>query len=343
MSAPVLHISGARKALGGQPILTGVDLELARGRVTALLGPSGAGKSTLLRAIAGLERLDGGRIVSSGTAWDDGGTFVDAQKRGVGFVFQDYALFPHMTVSENIGFGLRSWSREDKAARIAELLGRVEIEALAGNYPHELSGGEQQRVALARALAPKPDIMLLDEPFSSLDRRLRSELRQQTMNAIREFGAAALIVTHDADEAFETADELALMENGRIAQTGAPVDVYLKPATLTCARLLGDLNAFPAKVEQGSIRSPFGPLAVPDVKDGLVVQVLVRPEAIAPSDEGVTCRIDDLVVRQGRLKAIVAAPDASFWQCDLPLSAAAKKGETMRLALDREKVTVLPV
>jgi iron(III) transport system ATP-binding protein len=343
MTPSVLEIRNAQKALGGQQILTGVDLGLAPGRVTALLGPSGAGKSTLLRTIAGLEKLDAGTISGSGTTWDDGKTFTQPQKRRVGVVFQDYALFPHLTVADNIAFGIRSWPPDDRQARIAELMAEVEIEALARSYPHELSGGEQQRVALVRALAPRPDIILLDEPFSSLDRRLRGELRQQTMRAIRESGAAALIVTHDADEAFETADELALMDGGRIAQTGSPVDVYLKPASLTCARLLGDLNAFPAKVENGAVQSPFGPLSTPGQAEGAIVRVLARPEAIAPSPDGVDCRVEQLVVRQGRLKATVAAPDASFWQCDLAMSAATKKGETLRLALNPEKISILPV
>lgn len=343
MTSPVLEIRDARKALGGQDVLRGVDLELANGRVTALLGPSGAGKSTLLRAIAGLERLDGGTISGSGRIWDEGSVFEQPQRRGVGVVFQDYALFPHLTVAGNIGFGLRAWPAADRQARIAELLDRVEIANLAQSYPHELSGGEQQRVALVRALAPKPEIILLDEPFSSLDRRLRAELRQQTMTAIRESGAAALMVTHDADEAFEIADDLALMEKGRVVQTGKPVDVYLKPASLTCARLLGDLNAFPAKIEHNAIPSPFGPLPMPDAEDGTVVHVLARPEAIAPLADGVPCRVENLVVRQGRLKATVSAPDASFWLCDLPMSAATKKGETIRLALDPAKISVLPV
>lgn len=342
MSQPVLTIRGAEKALGGQPILKGVDLDLAPGRIMAVLGPSGAGKSTLLRVIAGLERLDTGQLDNAGSGWDGAGSFVPTQKRRVGFVFQDYALFPHLTVRDNIGFGIQALPKEDRTRRIDELMASVEISRLAGAYPHELSGGEQQRVALARALAPRPDIILLDEPFSSLDRRLRSELRQQTVETIRQSGAAALIVTHDADEAFETADELALMEDGRIIQTGIPLDVYRHPASLTCARLLGELNVLPARVKAGGIATPFGVLSPDGFNDDSTVYVLARPEALVQNDAGVDCKIQSASVRQGRLLARVASPDESIWLSDLPLTAPMKKGETIRLALDQNSISILP-
>ncbi|MEE2527088.1 ABC transporter ATP-binding protein [Hyphobacterium sp. HN65] len=343
MTAPVLTIRGAEKALGGQPILKGVDLDLAPGCIMAVLGPSGAGKSTLLRVIAGLEKLDAGQLASGSQNWDGSSRFIPAQQRRIGFVFQDYALFPHLTVRDNIAFGLQELPREERAARTEELMQTVEISRLAGSYPHELSGGEQQRVALARALAPRPEIVLLDEPFSSLDRRLRSELRQQTIEAIKQSGAAALIVTHDADEAFETADQLALMEDGKIVQTGAPLDVYMRPASLTCARLLGDLNVLPARVKSGAIATPFGPIPSGKFADDTTVYVLVRPEALVQNGEGAECVVQSASVRQGRLLARVSSPDESIWLSDMPLSAGMEKGETVSLALDLEKISILPV
>ena len=342
MSTPVLSVRGARKALGGNPVLKGVDLDLFCGRVSAVLGPSGAGKSTLLRSIAGLESLDDGQIISGEQIWDDGKKSTRAEKRRVGVVFQDYALFPHLTVGRNIAFGLSD--QKDKvavAARVTKLMESVEIENLEHSYPHELSGGEQQRVALARALAPRPDIILLDEPFSSLDRRLRADLRAQTMAAIREAGAAALIVTHDADEAFETADTLFLMEDGHIIQSGAPSDVYARPVSLTSARLLGDINVANGVTGNGSVMTVFGRIDVPEGVDGQAVSVLVRPENLYPSESGTEFIIDDIRIRQGRQRIRATARDGSPWIVELPLTHLIKKGGTLRLALDDSSISVL--
>jgi iron(III) transport system ATP-binding protein len=342
--APVLTIRGARKSLGGHAILKGVDLDLHNGRVSAILGPSGAGKSTLLRVIAGLEKLDAGEVRAGAERWDGDGQFLTADKRRVGVVFQDYALFPHLTVERNIAFGLKGkHPAEDIRDRVVSLMKSTEIESLATKFPHELSGGEQQRVALARALAPEPDIVLLDEPFSSLDRRLRSDLRQQTMSAIRKANAAALLVTHDADEAFESADELALMEDGQIIQCGPPAEVYTRPASLTGARLLGDTNMLESKVAGSQIATPFGNIAAAGMDEGKPVRVLFRPEALETSDSGTEFVIESSFIRQGRQRLRVQRPDGSVWLADLPMSRPTKKGETIRLALDPDAVTVLPV
>ena len=343
MNKPILAVRGAEKSLGGNPVLKGVDLDLYCGQVSAVLGPSGAGKSTLLRSIAGLEKLEAGQINSGAEVWDDGKHATSAEKRRVGVVFQDYALFPHLTVGRNIAFGLAD--QKDKVAiadRVMTLMESVEIGHLAQAYPHELSGGEQQRVALARALAPRPDIILLDEPFSSLDRRLRADLRAQTMTAIREAGAAALIVTHDADEAFETADTLFLMEDGRIIQSGSPADVYCRPVSISSARLLGDINVVSGTIENHRLSTLFGAIAAPDFSNGAAVDLLVRPEALRESGTGTDFTVEDIRIRQGRQRLRTTASDGSLWIAELPLAHPIKAGETLRLALDETAMTLLP-
>lgn len=343
MSQPVLSVRGAEKSLGGNPILKGVDLDLYCGQVCAVLGPSGAGKSTLLRSIAGLEALEAGSIISGGQRWDDGKHITPAEQRRVGVVFQDYALFPHLTVEKNIAFGLKGSLAKDAAReRVAELISQAEISALAQSYPHELSGGEQQRVALARALAPRPDIILLDEPFSSLDRRLRADLREQTMKVIREAGAAAMIVTHDADEAFEIADTLLLMEDGRIIQSGSPADVYCRPVSISSARLLGDINVVTGTVDRNRIATLFGEIAAPGMQDGASVNLLVRPEALRESETGAEFTVEDIRIRQGRQRLRATASDGGRWIAELPLAHPIKKGETLRLALDETAISLLP-
>jgi iron(III) transport system ATP-binding protein len=343
MAEAVLSISGAVKTLGGHSVLKGVDLQLYCGNVSAVLGPSGAGKSTLLRAIAGLEKLDSGHIEFAGDTWDGGSQFIPTEKRQVGVVFQDYALFPHLTVEKNIEFGLKGISTTNECQeRVAELLESAELGRVAQSFPHELSGGEQQRVALARALAPRPDIVLLDEPFSSLDRRLRSDLRSQTIDTIRDAGAAALIVTHDADEAFEAADHIYLMEDGKIIQHGDPATVYARPNSLTSARLLGDINLINVIAQSGSFETPFGPVSAAGYSDKASARLLVRPEAISESATGPVFAADSVFIRQGRQRMRTIAPDGTSWIVDLPLTRVIKKGETIGLALDENAVTLLP-
>jgi iron(III) transport system ATP-binding protein len=344
MADAVLTVKNAVKSLGGHGILKGVDLQLYCGNVSAVLGPSGAGKSTLLRAIAGLERLDSGQIDCAGAIWDGNGQFIPTEKRQVGVVFQDYALFPHLTVEKNIAFGLRgALTQGESQSRVTALLESAELGRVAQSFPHELSGGEQQRVALARALAPRPDIILLDEPFSSLDRRLRSELRSQTIDTIRAAGAAALIVTHDADEAFEAADHIYLMEDGKIIQQGDPATVYARPNSLTSARLLGDINLIDVTAKSGLFDTPFGPISASAFPDDSSARLLVRPEAIHESRTGRAFTANSIFIRQGRQRLRTTAPDGTGWIVDLPLTRVIKKGETIRLALDENALTLLSV
>jgi iron(III) transport system ATP-binding protein len=229
-----LEISGLRRLFGERPVLDGVDLHVATGELVTLVGPSGCGKTTLLRAIAGLEPLNDGRVFLSGRDV----TGVPAEKRRVGLVFQDNALFGHLRVGKNIAFGLAHLTRAERVERVAEMLELVKLSHVARRYPHQLSGGEQQRVALARALAPRPDVVLLDEPFGALDEVLREELGWEVKAILRQRNTAAILVTHDRHEAITLGDRVALMENGRIVQCDIPRVVYESPASRFVANFL---------------------------------------------------------------------------------------------------------
>lgn len=338
----VLSIRGAqRRYVRGQAALDGADLDLHAGRITALLGPSGSGKSTLLRAIAGLERLDGGEIRLGDTVWSGPKTHRPPEARRVGMVFQDYALFPHLTALANVAFGLKG---PDAAARAQAQLDAAELGHKAKSYPHELSGGEQQRVALARALAPSPAIVLMDEPFSGLDRRLRHELRDRTVDTLRAAGATALIVTHDADEAMALADELALMESGKVIQTGPPDTVWMGPVNAVAARLLGDVEVIEARAETGRAGTPLGFVDAPGFADGTPLHVLIRPQAIVlalTEDGGFT------VTRRRfagtHLEIGLADASGRRWHSHIPAPSPIGEGDRVSVMLDPAYVTVVAI
>ncbi len=258
--------------------VAGVTLRVGPGEVVCLLGPSGCGKSTVLRLAAGLERLQAGKVAINGTLMAGGRIDVPPEARGVGLVFQDYALFPHLNVLHNVAFGLRGFPA-GRMARALEVLKRVGVEDQAKRFPHVLSGGQQQRVALARALAPEPGVMLLDEPFSGLDARLRDQVRDSTLHVLKESGAACLLVTHDPDEAMFMADRIAVMRDGALVQLGSPVELYCRPADAFVARFFGEINSIAARVERGAAMTPFGPVPS-SLPDGSAVEVLIRPEAL---------------------------------------------------------------
>lgn len=252
----IVTVSGISRAFGRKLAVDRADLSLSRGRILGLLGASGSGKSTLLRAISGLEAIDAGTIAIDGQIVSTPGRSVPPEARRVGMVFQDFALFPHLTVAQNIGFGLKG--RTDRDAMVAALLDRMRLADRGRAFPHTLSGGEQQRVALARALARDPAVVLLDEPFSSLDGALRAEVRDDLVQALRDSGASAIVVTHDAEDAMIMADDLALMEAGRVIQTGTPHELYTRPTSVAAARLLGPINLVEAEVRQGLATSVLG-------------------------------------------------------------------------------------
>ena len=281
-------IRGATKNYGTVEALKGVDLEIEAGSFTVLLGPSGSGKTTLLRAIAGIERLDAGTIALGPRIVNDRGVHVPSERRGLAMVFQDYALWPHMTVRQNVGYALRrGGSVRDAPARVAETLDRVGLASKGASYPHELSGGQQQRVALARAIVGSPGLVLFDEPLSNLDADLREHLRLEIATLTRESGATALYITHDQGEAFALADEVAILRGGAIEQRGTPESIYRRPVTPFVARFTGIAGSFPgtvvaiddgmATVRVGSavLRSTTGP----GVSPGAAVELLIRPTA----------------------------------------------------------------
>lgn len=250
-------LKGVSKNFGDIKAVSEISLEIRKGEFFSLLGPSGCGKTTILRLIAGLERPDRG-VIKIGASFVAGESWVPPEKRNVGFVFQDYALFPHMTVFENIAFGLRGLSKKELNDRVRELLEMVDLPEVAKRYPHELSGGQQQRVALARALAISPKIMLLDEPFSNLDTDLRAEIRMATKKILKERETTTILVTHDQEEAFALSDRIGVLNGGKLEQVGKPEEIYHRPLTRFVANFVGRANFIKARIEGELLISDIG-------------------------------------------------------------------------------------
>jgi iron(III) transport system ATP-binding protein len=267
------------KGFGATPVLSGVELTVAAGSVTAVLGASGSGKTTLLRLIAGFDQVDAGTIAIAGSLVDDGSRMVRSQHRGVGYVPQDGALFPHLTVKGNVGFGL---SRRERSG-VAELLGLVGLGDLERRYPHQLSGGQQQRVALARALAIRPRVVLLDEPFSSLDASLRSELRRDVARILDETGTTTILVTHDQDEALGLADQIAVLSEGRVVACADPRELYRDPPDVAAAASIGEANILSAHTRADVASCALGNVSLPvngsRLADG-PCRLMLRPEQL---------------------------------------------------------------
>ena len=276
-NAPRLEIRNIARHFDGRAAVDDVSLSVRAGHVTCLLGPSGCGKSTTLRIIAGVDRQDSGEVFVDGKLVCDGQTTVPPENRSIGLMFQDFALFPHLSVRENVAFGLRGKTK-DHEARVRDLLERVGLWHKADAYPHEMSGGEQQRVALARALAPRPRVMLMDEPFSGLDDRLKDDIRDATLDLLQEEGTAVLLVTHEPDEAMRMADEIALMRDGRIVQKGAPYNIYNAPVDQRAAGFFSDINVIQGTVQGALVRTPFGEFLAPGFADGSAIDIVIRPQ-----------------------------------------------------------------
>ena len=277
---PVLELDGVGHSFGALRAVDDLVLSIAPGEVMCLVGPSGCGKTTLLRIAAGLERLQCGRVAMDGHVVACRGTDVPPENRGVGMVFQDYALFPHLTVRENVVFGLHGMTADERRERVQETLSLFGMAHLADSFPHTLSGGQQQRVALARALAPKPRLLLLDEPFSDLDSRLRDKIRDETLHILKKSGSATLMVTHDPEEAMFMSDRIAVMCDGRIAQVARPVDIYFHPTDAFVASFFSDVNRLEGVVAEGRVATPFGDLHADSLPSDTEVEILIRPEAL---------------------------------------------------------------
>jgi iron(III) transport system ATP-binding protein len=278
----VSHDYGALRAVDH------LSLVVHPGELVSLLGPSGCGKTTVLRLAAGVEPLQSGRILLDGQTVADARTAVPAEDRGVGLVFQDFALFPHLRVKDNVAFGLHRLAAAERSARVQAVLEQMGMADQADAYPHMLSGGQQQRVALARALAPRPKVLLLDEPFSGLDARLREAVRDETLHVLKGSGTATLLVTHDSEEAMFMADRIALMREGRIVQEGTPADLYYHPKSAFVAGFFSQTNRLRGLVERGWVTTPFGDVAATHLGEGAPVEVLIRPEALRLTRGGET-------------------------------------------------------
>jgi iron(III) transport system ATP-binding protein len=276
MACGMICCHGVSKRFGVVRAVDDARLCVEKGEFVALLGPSGCGKTTLLRLIAGFEEPDAGEIKVADRAVA-GGTWVPPERRKIGMVFQDYALFPHLTVAENVAFGIH---RAEKKTRVPAVLALVDLCGLGERYPHELSGGQQQRVALARALAPKPELVLLDEPWSNIDPHLRSSMRDELARILRAINVTVVLVTHDREEAFSLADRIALMRDGTVVQEGTPEQVYTAPATRWAAEFVGAGNFLPGRLADGIVETRVGRFPARNANGATEVDVLIRPELL---------------------------------------------------------------
>ncbi len=343
---PGLSVEHLCHAFGSRRVLEDVAFQLSPGDVHCLVGPSGCGKTTILRLIAGLEPVQGGRIVIDGDLMAEPGYGVPPESRRIGLMFQDFALFPHLRIVDNVGFGLSAMEGDARRQRAHELLAQLELAGHTQAYPHMLSGGEQQRVALARALAPRPRLMLLDEPFSSLDATLREQVRDETIALLRTEGTPVLMVTHDAEEAVRVADRIHVMLEGRILQSGTPAELYSHPANPFVAGFFGPPNRFKGWVLAGEVSTPLGLMPAKDLADGTAVDVLIRPEALHPTKnvgEHGLCfevhRIRDL----GTNRVLeLKLPDGPLLTVRMTSYADFEAGDTVAVDVDPAQVHIYP-
>ncbi|MFB6080679.1 MAG: ABC transporter ATP-binding protein [Haloferacaceae archaeon] len=283
---PVLELDGVAKGYGDESVIEGLSLSVVEGEIVTLLGPSGCGKTTTLRLIAGLERPDDGTVRLRGETVSSPSAHVAPENRGVGVVFQEFALFPHLTAAENVGFGLTGRGDAERERRVADLLDLVGLADQGDSYPDELSGGQQQRVALARSLAPEPEVLLLDEPFSNLDVDLRIEMREEVRRILKEAGVTAVSVTHDQEEALSISDRVAVINDGQVEQIGRPAHVFQQPRSRFVASFLGHASFLPGHVHGEEVTIGFGTVArdrvhgLTDEYDRVNLDLLVRPDDI---------------------------------------------------------------
>ncbi|MFD7975932.1 ABC transporter ATP-binding protein [Streptomyces sp. NPDC059071] len=337
----MLTLTGATVRFGARAVLDAVDLEVADHEIVCVLGPSGSGKSTLLRAVAGLQALDGGRVLLGGV--DQSG--VPVHRRGVGLMFQDHQLFPQRDVAGNVAFGLRMHgvAKAERAARVEELLDLVGLPGAGRRAVSALSGGEQQRVALARALAPRPRLLMLDEPLGQLDRGLRERLVGELRRLFRQLGTTVLAVTHDQGEAFALADRVVVMNEGRIAQSGTPLDVWRSPASAFVARFLGFDNVVPATVTGTAADTVWGKIPVPDGSPQGERLLLVRPAGVrlTASGDGLACHVASRTFRGDHVAVTLRPAEGPPLEAEFALRDAPDAGTDVDVEFRAEDVVVL--
>ncbi|MCG8440779.1 MAG: ABC transporter ATP-binding protein [Caulobacterales bacterium] len=331
-------------AYGGEPVLQDVSLTAGAGEITCLLGPSGCGKTTLLRVAAGIAPVQKGEIWLDGALLAAPGQNPAPERRPVGLVFQEGALFPHLTVQQNVAFGLNG-ATDERARRVSALLDQVGLAGFESRHPHTLSGGQQQRVALARALAPAPRALLLDEPFASLDMQLRRRLREETRRILKASGGVTILVTHDPDEALEMADRIAVLEEGRIVQAGEPDALYDQPATPGVASLIGEARPVYALIDATSVETPFGRWPSSCLANGAGIgeaRLMVRPHAveIAVGDGGGV--VTDVRGRGQSRRITVEGPGGESVHVDQPRDAAVAVGDRVLVAPRRSSIFAFP-
>jgi iron(III) transport system ATP-binding protein len=353
MSSPVLELRNVRKRFWPGPVeaVDDVFLEVAEGEILTLLGPSGCGKTTTLRLLAGFEVPDEGTIRIRGRTVAGDRCWVPPEKRGVGMVFQDYALFPHLTVGENVMFGLDALPRQDRKERAVEALRTLDLAPFFKRYPHELSGGQQQRVALARALAPEPVMILMDEPFSNLDAHLRNQVRDEVVAILRRSGVTCILVSHDQRDALAISDRVAVMNRGRIEQVGTPREIYKHPESIFVATFVGRTNLLQGVIqnENGCVLTDFGSFCRVDrlgFPNGTQVMVSVRPDGFEASEVGgLRGRIQSATYTGAHVEAEVGIPTAQGGErqllIHLPPSRHWEVGEEIQLRLDPDFASVV--
>ena len=350
---PVIDLENVGKSYWPGPIqaLDGVSLDVQQGEILTLLGPSGCGKTTTLRLIAGFEAPDEGTVRIRGTTVSGNGKWTPPESRGVGMLFQDYALFPHLTVGDNVMFGLHQRPKTERAGRAREVLELLHLSRHFDRYPHELSGGQQQRVALARAIAPEPVVVLMDEPFSNLDAHLRDRVRDEVVTSLRSAGITCILVSHDQRDALAVSDRIAVMNQGRIEQIGTPLDIYKHPESIFVATFVGRTNLLQGLIKgvDGCVLTDFGSFCRVDrsgLADGVPVMVAVRPEGFEPSEHGVLeGAITSTTYTGSTIEAEVEVPTKAGGHrsltVHLPTNQDYTPGDAVRLALVSDYASVV--